>query len=123
MPPKRKIKNEREYYEKMVKPFLEEHGFNVHKVTEKFKSGRPDILALKNGITYYIEIKKQGNWLTKLQALTLRKLANCLAPVYIFQYDRTYDFHNIYEVTEKGRIRAIFENVFIEVSNRRRIII
>ena len=97
-----KIRTEREYYEKMLKPFLEKNGFNVHKVTEKYKSGRPDILALKNGMTYYIEAKYHGKWVTKLQEKTMKELAKLGAPVFLFQYDKVLHDHIIYWVVEGG---------------------
>lgn len=64
---------EKDYQRKIIKA-LEKDGWFVIKVIRANKSGIPDITAVKNGNTIYIEAKGPKTPLSKVQDYTLSEL-------------------------------------------------
>jgi len=77
---------ETQYINKILKPFLKGLGFRkIHKSSERFKSGWPDLTAIsENGLTAYIEAKVYPNKLTPIQRNELMEIAQTGAPAYCF---------------------------------------
>lgn len=58
---------------KIVK-YLTENGYYNNKAIRMSRDGFPDLLAVKNGITYFFEVKAPGGDLSALQEITIKKL-------------------------------------------------
>ena len=59
-------------FTKKVRDKLKANGFFTHKVTERFKSGFPDLIMMKNGKVLFAEVKIDDNQPTDLQLYTLK---------------------------------------------------
>jgi len=78
---------ETQYINKILRPFLKELGFKkIHKSSERFKSGWPDLTCVHapEGETVYIEAKVYPNKLTPIQRNELMEIAQAGAPAYCF---------------------------------------
>lgn len=54
---------------------LRKNGFKVRKNSDRFKGGVLDILALREGITFYIEVKVNKNTMSALQTKEAEEIA------------------------------------------------
>ena len=66
--------NETQYTRKLRKR-LEGKGYLVHKTSERFSAGWPDLVAIKDHVLF-IEVKVGKNKLSKLQSLKLHEITN-----------------------------------------------
>lgn len=64
---------EQQIQSKLIKKF-ESDGFYVLKLIKTNKNGIPDILAIKEDRTKFIEVKKPGGVLSELQKYRIREL-------------------------------------------------
>lgn len=62
---------------------LESKGWLVVKIIQTSKNGWPDLQAIKNGITIYIECKRQGEHPAKLQVFRHEQIEKAGAKVFI----------------------------------------
>ena len=58
---------------KIIKKLTQE-GWLCLKIIKLSKSGYPDLLAIKNGITTFIEVKQPNGGLSELQKLKIKEL-------------------------------------------------
>ena len=58
---------------KIIK-YLTTNGFYSNKSIRMSRAGLPDILTVKNGITYFFEVKQPGGVVSPLQEITISKL-------------------------------------------------
>lgn len=56
-------------YKQKAKKYLISNGFSVFSLSSQFTVGLPDQIALKNGITVYLEYKVPGNKLSPMQEI------------------------------------------------------
>ena len=54
---------------------LSKRGFKSWKISQRFQSGFPDVIAIFDGLTFYIEMKVNKNTTTALQRKTLADIA------------------------------------------------
>jgi Holliday junction resolvase len=59
----------------IIKEELEIRGYYVRKINERFSSGFPDLICIKDGRVIFIELKVEDNKPTPLQHNTLMTLA------------------------------------------------
>lgn len=57
-----------------IKRYLEANGWLVIKLIQTTMNGIPDLMALKNGRTVFIEVKQPGKKPTELQQYRIEKL-------------------------------------------------
>jgi Holliday junction resolvase len=59
---------------------LERDGFYVVKLIQTTKNGIPDLLAIKHGVAYFVEVKDLGEFPDPLQLLRFKELrkAGCV---------------------------------------------
>lgn len=62
-------------YTDSIKEKFKKAGWLVHKTSERFVAGWPDLLVVKRGTTVFIEVKVKKNPLSILQQKTLVDLA------------------------------------------------
>lgn len=62
-------------YTEHLKDRFRKAGWLVHKTSERFVSGWPDLLIIKKGTSVFIEVKVKSNSLSALQKKTLVDLA------------------------------------------------
>ena len=62
---------------------LESKGWLVVKIIQTSKNGWPDLQAIKNGITIYIECKRQGEHPVKLQVFRHEQIEKAGAKVFV----------------------------------------
>lgn len=77
---------ETQYINKILRPFLKELGFKkIHKSSERFKSGWPDLTCVHapTGRVAFIEAKVGKNCPTPLQMAEMTELAQSRAEVYV----------------------------------------
>lgn len=67
------IMTEQQIQSKLIKKF-ESEGFYVLKLIKTNKNGIPDLLAIKEDRTKFIEVKKPGGVLSELQKYRIREL-------------------------------------------------
>lgn len=53
---------------------LEDKGWLVLKIIKLSKSGYPDLLCLRNGITMFVEVKRPNGKLSELQKVRIKEL-------------------------------------------------
>jgi len=58
---------------KIIK-YLTANGFYNNKSIRMSRAGLPDILTVKNGITYFFEVKQPSGIISPLQEITISKL-------------------------------------------------
>jgi Holliday junction resolvase-like predicted endonuclease len=66
---------EAQFKTKVLKPWLKERGFRCYSISQRFSSGFPDLVALKNRRVAFVEVKIDDRPLTALQQKTLREIA------------------------------------------------
>jgi len=81
-------KNKESNFKLFLKELFKNQAF-VGKITERFKSGIPDIFIIRNGFIYWIEAKVQSRKLTEIQRETLARMASHGALTFLV--DRTVD--------------------------------
>ena len=110
--------NETQYITKRLRPFLKERGFAVvHKSSERFSSGWPDLTCVHapDGETVFIEAKVDGKKPTPLQRKTLQDLAKAGARAFVFTWHNEGQYQLIERMTEEGVFECYdvgFEDTF-----------
>ena len=98
--------NETQYIAKRLRPFLRECGFAVvHKSSERFSSGWPDLTCVHapDGETVYVEAKGGiNNNLTPLQRKILIDLAKAGAKCFTFRWNILRNKSEIWNINEIG---------------------
>jgi Holliday junction resolvase len=61
-------------YQTKVKKYLQGEGYKVIKVISFSEAGYPDLLALKNGKSIWVECKEKNDTLKPLQKLKINEL-------------------------------------------------
>jgi len=84
-----------------IRRWLKNNGWFVRKWHQGSYAGAgmPDLLAIKNGVVLFLEIKRPGGKLTKLQERTIRELSEHGANVFV-----------VYSLKE---VKAIVERVLL----------
>ena len=54
--------------------YLQLRGFLCWKLSDRFRSGIPDIFCARDGKVYFFEIKKESGVVSKLQEYTIKQL-------------------------------------------------
>lgn len=105
---------ETQYINKVLKPYLKELGFRkIHKSSERFKSGWPDLTCIhEHGLTAYIESKMYPNKITPLQRQELMEIAQSDAPAYVFTWHPKGKVSIIAKIDKKGEETIIHKEVF-----------
>lgn len=57
-----------------IMKYLQLRGFLVYKLSDRFRSGIPDIYAARDGKSYWLEVKTPSGKITKLQEYELTRL-------------------------------------------------
>lgn len=60
--------------QKQIIEYLEKNGWLAVKIIQCNKNGWPDLMALKNGRTVFVEVKQQGKKPTDLQTYRIDQL-------------------------------------------------
>ena len=102
MPRKIVIRNETQFIAKIIRPMLELLRWRVEKHTQRFSSGYPDLSAVKDGATIYIEAKMWPKTPTPIQKDVLKDLSLHGAPVYVFTYVPKINNYTIEEMYSNG---------------------
>lgn len=113
-------------YTEQLKERFRKAGWLVHKTSERFVSGWPDLLVIKKGTSVFIEVKVKTNSLSALQRKTLIDLAKAgvLAVVMrqledkreiIYQVLPTGDFANLTDKLQIHNITAVKDHIKKEV--------
>jgi Holliday junction resolvase len=81
-----------QYIQTKIKNKLEKEGWFILKLIKVSKSGIPDILALRNGITMFIEVKKPNGKLSELQRHRIKELRDLGFEVKIWtDYNKNFE--------------------------------
>ena len=70
---------------------LEENGYFTLKLIKCNKNGYPDLIAIKNGVTTFIEVKRPNGKISELQKVRIKQLREQNIKVLIWQ-DYEQDF-------------------------------
>jgi Holliday junction resolvase len=57
-----------------ITKFLRERGFYVIKISDRFRSGIPDLYCVKDGVSYWFEVKCPAGKVSKLQEYEIEQL-------------------------------------------------
>ena len=72
---------------------MEEKGYLVVKLIKTNCNGIPDLIALKDGKTIFIEVKQESGILSELQKLRIKQLRNLGFEVKIWiDYDKDFNW-------------------------------
>lgn len=95
---------ETQYINKILRPYLKELGFKkIHKSSERFKSGWPDLVCIhKHGLTIYIEAKVYPNKITPIQRSELMEISQTGADAYVFTWYPKERAQHICEIEADG---------------------
>lgn len=96
-------------YTKILREDFKSKGWLTYKISQRFSSGFPDFIAIKDGQVLFCEVKVNGNKLTSLQTLTMRAIEYHGGEIRIFSINKkkeeltidTLDIRKLNEV--KGR--------------------
>ena len=81
-----------QYIQTKIKNKLEKEGWFILKLIKVSKSGIPDILALRNGVTMFIEVKKPNGKLSELQRHRIKELRDLGFEVKIWtDYNKNFE--------------------------------
>jgi Holliday junction resolvase len=70
---------------------LEENGYFTLKLIKCNKNGYPDLIAIKNGVTTFIEVKRPNGKLSELQKVRIKQLREQNIKVLIWQdYEQNF---------------------------------
>lgn len=72
---KHKRMTETQFIQRLRKETLEPRGWLVFKINERFSSGFPDLICIRDKTVRFIEVKREFNQLTKIQKHTLQTIA------------------------------------------------
>jgi hypothetical protein len=79
---------EAEYIKKTLKPYLKKRGFQkIHKSTEKFSSGWPDLTCIHVNGVLFIEAKIYPKRPTPIQIQIMKEIVQAGGDVIVFSYD------------------------------------
>ena len=92
--------NETRFTKELVKMFKAE-GYLVHKSSERFKSGWPDLVVIRDGMATFIEVKVDKNEPTMLQVNTLREIVRHGAKAMILSWQNKTKTINKYQIKSK----------------------
>jgi len=56
-----------------LKKLLKVGGYWFSSISDRYHSGLPDVIAIRSGLVYFIEVKSSTGKLTRLQTLTLEE--------------------------------------------------
>ena len=73
---------EQQLQSKIIK-YLKEEGWEVGKIMVMSEPGWPDLICCRGGDTVFIEVKKPGGKLRKIQEYRIARLRDRYIPVYI----------------------------------------
>ena len=62
--------------QRQITAWLKAAGFLVWKISDRYRSGIPDLYALRNGDSYWFEVKRPGGRVSKLQEHEIGQLRN-----------------------------------------------
>ncbi len=102
-----KINNETDFIKKILRPYLEGRGYKVHKHTERFSRGYPDLSAVKDGETIYIEAKIAPKDATSLQMKELEDLAKHGARAFTVIWFPFKEIWIVYRIFYDGSIQQV----------------
>lgn len=60
--------------QKSCMAYAKKHGFWVYKVNDRFRSGIPDLMLIKNGQVFFVELKKENGVVSKIQDATMKEI-------------------------------------------------
>jgi len=80
--------------QKRITTKLEQEGYFVLKIIKANKNGYPDLIAVKNNITTFVEVKRPTGRLSELQKVRIQELKSKGINVKIWQdYDTDFKEH------------------------------
>lgn len=59
---------------KQIMSYLRSQGFYVFKISDRFRSGIPDLYAARDGKSYWFEVKTPAGKVSKLQQYEIEQL-------------------------------------------------
>lgn len=62
--------------QRQIVEWLRDHGFLVWKISDRFRSGIPDLYAARDGHSHWFEVKRPGEAPTPLQRYEMVQLQN-----------------------------------------------
>ena len=77
--------------QKRITTKLEQEGYFVLKIIKANKNGYPDLIAIKNNITTFVEVKRPTGKLSELQKVRIKELRDLGINVKVW-YDYDKDF-------------------------------
>lgn len=101
----RKHKITEKQYIKTVKDRLQQQGCLVFKITERFRSGFPDLIVICAGIVMFVECKVGNNTLSSLQLNTLFHIAKAGGIALLIQMS-TAGVETVVRIFPDGSIRS-----------------
>jgi len=80
--------------QKKITTKLEQEGYFVLKIIKANKNGYPDLIAIKNNITTFVEVKQPNGRLSELQKVRIKELRNKGINVKVWiDYDTDFKEH------------------------------
>lgn len=79
-------------FTKKFRARLKEAGCLTKKMSERFSSGFPDLIVIKEGNVCFIEIKAKGKKLTPLQNYTLKEIVEHGGLAYVVKFNKDSSF-------------------------------
>jgi len=80
--------------QKKITTKLEQEGYFVLKIIKANKNGYPDLIAIKNNITTFVEVKQPNGRLSELQKVRIQELRNKGINVKVWiDYDTDFKEH------------------------------
>ena len=77
--------------QKRITTKLEQEGYFVLKIIKANKNGYPDLIAIKNNITTFVEVKRPTGKLSELQKVRIQELRSKGINVKVWQdYDKDF---------------------------------
>ena len=94
-------------YTKKIREQLEKRGYLVHKNSERFSSGWPDLVAIHEIRTIWIEVKVDDNELTALQEKTLKDIARRGGTAFVMWWDNGKKIEIICKMEHDGQLLSL----------------
>ncbi len=80
--------------QKKITTKLEQEGYFVLKIIKANKNGYPDLIAIKNNITTFVEVKRPNGKLSELQKVRIKELRDLGINVKVwYEYDKDFKEH------------------------------
>jgi len=80
--------------QKKITTKLEQEGYFVLKIIKANKNGYPDLIAIKNNITTFVEVKQPNGRLSELQKVRIQELRSKGINVKVWiDYDTDFKEH------------------------------